>query len=133
MAEGYQVLEELGSACIQPRCCSALLTAHRRKLRKGVQGHRKGHGRDGSYQAGTSHHPCLQTYAHLFHQIDLEESTDELADIQAEINLLGTCKSPYVTEYKTSFVRGVKLWIVMEFLGGGSALDLVWKPNQTCT
>lgn len=64
------------------------------------------------------------------HQIDLEESTDELADIQAEINLLGTCKSPYVTEYKTSFVRGVKLWIVMEFLGGGSALDLVCESDQ---
>jgi serine/threonine protein kinase len=69
--------------------------------------------------------------AHPLRQIDLEESTDELADIQAEINLLGTCKSPYVTEYKTSFVRGVKLWIVMEFLGGGSALDLVRQTFET--
>jgi serine/threonine protein kinase len=25
----------------------------------------------------------------------------------------------------TSFVKGVKLWIVMEYLGGGSCLDLV--------
>jgi serine/threonine-protein kinase 24/25/MST4 len=57
--------------------------------------------------------------------IDLENSSDELSDIQAEIGLLSTCKSPYVTEYRTSFVKGVKLWIVMEFLGGGSALDLV--------
>ncbi|KAF2646658.1 Pkinase-domain-containing protein [Massarina eburnea CBS 473.64] len=60
--------------------------------------------------------------------IDLENSSDELSDIQAEIGLLSTCKSPYVTEYKTSFVKGVKLWIVMEFLGGGSALDLM-KPG----
>ncbi|KAL5116603.1 hypothetical protein ACEQ8H_005481 [Pleosporales sp. CAS-2024a] len=57
--------------------------------------------------------------------IDLEESSEELADIQAEISLLSTCHSPYITEYKTSFVKGVKLWIVMEFLGGGSAADML--------
>lgn len=58
-------------------------------------------------------------------QIDLEDSNEELADIQAEIALLSTCHSPHITEYKTSFVKGVKLWIVMEFLGGGSAADLL--------
>ncbi|KAH8731806.1 kinase-like domain-containing protein [Phaeosphaeriaceae sp. PMI808] len=57
--------------------------------------------------------------------IDLEDSSEELADIQAEIALLSTCHSPYITEYKTSFVKGVKLWIVMEFLGGGSAADML--------
>ncbi|KAF2734312.1 Pkinase-domain-containing protein [Polyplosphaeria fusca] len=57
--------------------------------------------------------------------IDLEETSDELADIQAEISLLGTCHSPYVARYITSFVKGVKLWIVMEYLGGGSCLDLL--------
>ncbi|KAJ8105981.1 hypothetical protein OPT61_g9843 [Boeremia exigua] len=57
--------------------------------------------------------------------IDLEDSNEELADIQAEIALLSTCHSPHITEYKTSFVKGVKLWIVMEFLGGGSAADLL--------
>lgn len=57
--------------------------------------------------------------------IDLEGSDDDIKDIQQEISLLSTCNSPYVTQYKASFVRGVKLWIVMEFLGGGSCLDLV--------
>jgi serine/threonine-protein kinase 24/25/MST4 len=33
-----------------------------------------------------------------------------------------------VTNYLDSFVRGVKLWIVMEYLGGGSCLDLI-KPG----
>jgi serine/threonine-protein kinase 24/25/MST4 len=42
-----------------------------------------------------------------------------------EINCLSSCASPWVTQYKTSFLRGPKLWIVMEFLGGGSAQDLV--------
>ncbi|KAF2021101.1 kinase-like protein [Aaosphaeria arxii CBS 175.79] len=60
--------------------------------------------------------------------IDLEDTSDELSDIQAEIALLGTCNSPYVAQYKTSFVKGVKLWIVMEYMGGGSCLDLM-KPG----
>ena len=58
-------------------------------------------------------------------QIDLEGSDDDLREIQQEISLLSTCASPFVTHYKTSFIRGVKLWIVMEYLGGGSCLDLV--------
>jgi serine/threonine-protein kinase 24/25/MST4 len=57
--------------------------------------------------------------------IDLEGSDDDIRDIQQEISVLSTCNSPYVTQYKTSFVRGIKLWIVMEYLGGGSCLDLV--------
>ena len=58
-------------------------------------------------------------------QIDLESSDDDIQDIQQEISVLSTCDSPFVTHYKTSFLRGYKLWIVMEFLGGGSCLDLV--------
>ena len=61
-------------------------------------------------------------------QIDLEGSDDDIREIQQEISLLSTCHSPHVTQYKTSFVRGVKLWIVMEYLGGGSCLDLVIFP-----
>jgi serine/threonine-protein kinase 24/25/MST4 len=60
--------------------------------------------------------------------IDLEGSDDDIREIQQEISLLSTCASPYVTQYKASFVRGVKLWIVMEYLGGGSCLDLL-KPG----
>ncbi|KAF2094338.1 Pkinase-domain-containing protein [Rhizodiscina lignyota] len=60
--------------------------------------------------------------------IDLEGSDDDIREIQQEINLLSTCSSPLITQYRTSFVRGVKLWIVMEYLGGGSCLDLL-KPG----
>ncbi|USW51552.1 Putative protein kinase [Septoria linicola] len=59
--------------------------------------------------------------------IDLEGSDDDIREIQLEISLLATCSSEYVTRYRTSFVKGVKLWIVMEYLGGGSCLDLL-KP-----
>lgn len=43
--------------------------------------------------------------------------------------MLSTCASPYVTQYIASFLRGHKLWIVMEYLGGGSCLDLVGNSS----
>uniref|UniRef100_A0A8H7TS95 non-specific serine/threonine protein kinase n=1 Tax=Bionectria ochroleuca TaxID=29856 RepID=A0A8H7TS95_BIOOC len=61
--------------------------------------------------------------------IDLESNDDDIQDIQAEIAVLSTCASPFVTQYKGSFLRGHKLWIVMEYLGGGSCLDLLKPAN----
>ena len=60
--------------------------------------------------------------------VDLESSEEDITDIQAEIAVLSSCASQYVTRYKTSFLRGQKLWIVMEYLGGGSCQDLL-KPG----
>jgi len=38
---------------------------------------------------------------------------------------LAQCDSEYVTRYYGSFVKGYKLWIIMEYLAGGSCLDLL--------
>jgi serine/threonine-protein kinase 24/25/MST4 len=61
-------------------------------------------------------------------QIDLEDSDDDISEIQQEISHLAQCDSEYVTRYYGSFVKGYKLWIIMEYLAGGSCLDLL-KPG----
>jgi serine/threonine-protein kinase 24/25/MST4 len=43
--------------------------------------------------------------------IDLEDSDDDISEIQQEIAHLAQCDSEYVTRYYGSFVKGYKLWI----------------------
>ncbi|CAI5983155.1 unnamed protein product [Closterium sp. NIES-65] len=57
--------------------------------------------------------------------IDLEEAEDDVEDIQKEIALLAECRAPNITRYYGSSVHNTKLWIVMEFMAGGSVADLL--------
>ena len=41
---------------------------------------------------------------------------------------MSSLDSPFVTKYEGSWLRGTELWIVMEYLSGGSCGDLL-KPG----
>jgi serine/threonine-protein kinase 24/25/MST4 len=134
VANHYQVLEELGResrpcAHAFTRCTRLIDCRRRRQLRRRVQGHRQDDGGDGRNQARRCNAAFPSVVGHaltsIAAQIDLESSEDDIQEIQQEISVLSTCASSYVTQYKASFLRGHKLWIVMEYLGGGSCLDLV--------
>jgi len=57
--------------------------------------------------------------------IDLDATEDDINDIMKEIIALRECDSKYVTQYFHSFNIGPELWIVMEYLGGGSVHDFL--------
>lgn len=61
--------------------------------------------------------------------LSLEEYDDNIADVQQEISILRkACESAHVVGVYGSFVVESDLWIVMEFMNGGSILDLM-KPG----
>lgn len=57
--------------------------------------------------------------------IDLESTKDEIADIQREIQILAQFDSKYVTRYYRSHLVEMRLWIIMEFCGGGSCHEVI--------
>ena len=58
-------------------------------------------------------------------EIDLDDNDDDLIDIQNEIDMLRACESKYVVKYYGCCLLGSKLWIVMEYMGGGSVKEIV--------
>ncbi|RKO91588.1 kinase-like domain-containing protein [Blyttiomyces helicus] len=51
---------------------------------------------------------------------------DELRETLLEMEILRACDHPNVTKYMGCFLKGLDLWICMEFCGGG-ALDSIYR------
>ncbi|XP_063061907.1 mitogen-activated protein kinase kinase kinase kinase 5-like isoform X2 [Engraulis encrasicolus] len=52
------------------------------------------------------------------------EPEDDFSVIQQEIVMVKTCKHPNIVAYYGSYIRANKLWICMEYCGGGSLQDI---------
>jgi serine/threonine protein kinase len=49
---------------------------------------------------------------------------DDFSIIQQEILMMKDCQHPNIVAYYGSYLRRDKLWICMEFCGGGSLQDI---------
>ena len=71
----------------------------------------------------TTHVASGETFAVKI--IDLEYSEDDIDEVRKEISIMSELRSSYLTQLHESFAEGRKLYIVMEFLDGGSLRDLM--------
>ncbi|KAK6458200.1 kinase-like domain-containing protein [Scheffersomyces xylosifermentans] len=61
-------------------------------------------------------------------QIDLENDQTDIFEINKEIQIISECRLDQITRYLGCFVKHYKLWVIMEFVNGGSLWDLL-KPG----
>jgi len=57
--------------------------------------------------------------------IELEGLDDDLETILQELKMLSQCRCQYVTSYFGSFLHESQLWIIMEYMDGGSVADIL--------
>jgi len=57
--------------------------------------------------------------------IDLEKADEDFDEVQIEIAILADMRHPAIVAYHGSFVNHNELWIIMEFLSGGSCRDVL--------
>lgn len=57
---------------------------------------------------------------------------DDFAVIQQEILMMRDCRHPNIIAYYGSYLRKDKLWICMEYCGGGSLQDIYHSKYKNC-
>lgn len=60
----------------------------------------------------------------LYTMYSLNVLGDDFAIIQQEILMMKDCRHPNIIAYYGSYLRRDKLWICMEYCGGGSLQDI---------
>ena len=58
--------------------------------------------------------------------INVEESESTVEQLQAEVSQLAQCDSRYITRLFCSYAHEGHLYIIMEYVDGGSVLDLLF-------
>lgn len=66
----------------------------------------------------------FQCYKVGWFAISLYLLGDDFAIIQQEILMMKDCRHPNIIAYYGSYLRRDKLWICMEYCGGGSLQDI---------
>ncbi|KNC70066.1 hypothetical protein SARC_17414, partial [Sphaeroforma arctica JP610] len=79
---------------------------------------------EGSYG---SVYRCTEKVSHsiiALKSVSLEDALkSNITSLGREIDILKECKHPNITLYLGSFIEAQKLWIAMEFCGGGSCSE----------
>ncbi|NXC01326.1 M4K3 kinase, partial [Orthonyx spaldingii] len=75
---------------------------------------------------GVGNHAVLSSFSvsHLTIKVIKLEPGEDFAVVQQEIIMMKDCKHPNIVAYFGSYLRRDKLWICMEFCGGGSLQDI---------
>eukprot|EP00768_Dysnectes_brevis_P006888 gnl/Dysnectes_brevis/5608_a8162_432.p1 GENE.gnl/Dysnectes_brevis/5608_a8162_432~~gnl/Dysnectes_brevis/5608_a8162_432.p1 ORF type:complete len:532 (-),score=65.61 gnl/Dysnectes_brevis/5608_a8162_432:208-1740(-) len=71
------------------------------------------------------HKETQEIYALKVIELDIAGKNQEIEDIRTEITLLSDLSIEQVVSYYGSFVYGTKLFIILEFMGGGSVDDVL--------
>lgn len=66
----------------------------------------------------------------MFEQVPIS-SGEDFVIIQQEILMMKDCKHPNIIAYYGSYLRRDKLWICMEYCGGGSLQD-IYHSKSCC-
>ncbi|KAI8905198.1 kinase-like domain-containing protein [Gorgonomyces haynaldii] len=57
--------------------------------------------------------------------LDMDTDEEDIDAVRRELALLAKCDSPLVTRYHESILVGTKLWVVIDYCGGGSLREIL--------
>ena len=71
-----------------------------------------------------------QYFTACYPVVDRDAAGDDFSIIQQEIVMMKDCRHTNIVQYFGSYLRRDKLWICMEYCGGGSLQDIYHSESQ---